>query len=88
MEAPDTANGPRKARPILNERDCLAVRQILNERVRSLSPFLEEGRFEGLIRELGRYEQLSAQGSPLRGGEPPPSRAVPALQRRWSDAPA
>jgi len=77
------------ARPILSERDYNAAKQLLAEHAQALKPYLQAGRFQSLIRELGRYETLLTSrpaGFSVRAeAADQGSREQP--QRRWSDTP-
>src|SRR5262245_13140138 len=78
-----------RARPILSERDYNAARQLLAEHVQALKPYLEAGRFQSLIRELGRYETLLTGRSAGFAVRPDAADTVgrDQPQRRWSDTP-
>src|SRR5262245_6609545 len=89
MHERETQPADPRARPILSERDYNATKLLLAEHAQTLRPYLEAGRFQSLIRELGRYETLStaraagfsgrAEGTETLGRDQP--------QRRWSDTP-
>ena len=89
MHERETQPSDPRARPILSERDYNAAKLLLAEHAQALRPYLQAGRFQSLIRELGRYETLptdrpasfSARAEKVDavGGDQP--------QRRWSDTP-
>jgi hypothetical protein len=86
-EPKDTPLFARKARPILSQRDYQATKQVLSTHAQTLTPFLEPGRFEGLLRELSAYETHNAKVHPgatgslsIRNTDTDRQR-----QRRWSD---
>jgi len=89
MHERETQPSDARARPILSERDYDAAKLLLAEHAQALKPYLQAGRFQSLIRELGRYETLprgrlassSARAEKVDkvGGDQP--------QRRWSDTP-
>ena len=83
----DTPPFARKARPILSQRDYQATRQVLSTHAQTLTPFLEPGRFEGLLRELSAYETHSAKVHPGATGSVSVRNADTdrQRQRRWSD---
>jgi hypothetical protein len=77
--------GPR-ARPIRSERDYLAAKQLLSEHAQTLRPFLEAGRFQSLIRELGDYESHSMGTSATSEARTAETSVIEQPQRRWTDA--
>ena len=87
MHERETQPSDPRARPILSERDYKAAKLLLAEHAQTLKPYLEAGRFQSLIRELGRYETLSsvkpagfsarAEAADTVGRDQP--------QRRWTD---
>jgi hypothetical protein len=87
MESKDNKAFVRKARPILRERDYHATKQVLSTHAQTLKPFLEPGRFEGLLRELSTYEASNAKVHPGSAGHrsDQESDVDRQLQRRWSD---
>jgi len=76
-----------RARPIFDEREYEAAKQLLAEQVRSLKPFLVEGRLHALLRVLSEYEERAAHpdaaSSRIEGSADVGPKACP--QRRWSD---
>jgi hypothetical protein len=87
MESKDNKAFVRKARPILSERDYHATKQVLSTHAQTLKPFLEPGRFEGLLRELSAYDTSHATVNPAFAGQRPDQRTDMDRppQRRWSD---
>jgi hypothetical protein len=87
MESEDTKAFVRKARPILSERDYNATKQVLSTHAQTLKPFLEPGRFEGLLRELSAYETSNAKMNLTFAGHRVDQRTDMDRrpQRRWSD---
>ena len=87
MHERETQPSDPRARPILSERDYNAAKLLLAEHAQALKPYLEAGRFQCLIRELGRYETLStarpAGYSAHAEAADTVSRDQP--QRRWTD---
>jgi hypothetical protein len=78
-----------RARPILSERDYNAAKLLLAEHAQALKPYLEAGRFQSLIRELGRYETLpsSKPAGVLVRVEAADTGSRDRPQRRWTDTP-
>ena len=76
-----------RARPILSERDYNAAKLLLAEHAQTLKPYLQAGRFQSLIRELGRYETLCT-GRPTGFSvrmETADTSSRDQPQRRWTD---
>ena len=89
MHQRETQPSDPRARPILSERDYNAARQLLAEHAQALKPYLEAGRFQSLIRELGRYETLPTSrpaGFSVRA-EAAETGSLDQPQRRWTDTP-
>ena len=76
-----------RARRIIDEREYEAAKQLLAAQVRSLKPFLVEGRLHALLRVLSEYEERAAHSdavpSRIEGSADVGPKACP--QRRWSD---
>lgn len=83
----DAKSLAKKARPIADERDYQATKQLLAEHARTFTPFLEAGRFQSLIRALGEYEARTSIPNTAAAEHAAASAPVATqrLQRRWSD---
>jgi len=89
MHERQTQPADPRARPILSERDYNAAKLLLAEHAQALKLYLEAGRFQSLIRELGRYETLTP-GRPAAFSvrlETADTSSQDQPQRRWSDTP-
>jgi len=89
MHERETQPADPRARPILSERDYNATKLLLAEHAQTLKPYLQAGRFQSLIRELGRYETLLTArpaGFSVRL-EAAETLGRDRPQRRWSDTP-
>jgi hypothetical protein len=89
MHERETQPSDPRARPILSERDYNAAKLLLAEHAQALKPYLQAGRFQSLIRELGRYETLPT-GRPAGfsvGAEAAHTGSRDQPQRRWTDTP-
>jgi len=87
MKSKVTRHSDTRARPIFSERDYQAAKQLLSEHAQALRPYLEAGRFQSLIRELGDYEMRSADRLTDLAHHPDLSQtgSQGQPQRRWSD---
>ena len=88
MHERETQPSDPRARPILSERDYNAAKLLLAEHAQALKPYLQAGRFQSLIRELGRYETLTT-GRPasFSARAEKVDKVGDQPQRRWSDTP-
>jgi len=87
MHERETQPADPRARPILSDRDYNAAKQLLAEHAQTLKPYLQAGRFQSLIRELGRYETLLTSRPASFSVRTEAADTQDQPQRRWSDTP-